>query len=205
MTAPVRTTRYRAVTWPLAAATGAAIVLASCGSSSSKTAATSPPTTGAAAPTAAAGSSASNTAVTLSTAAVSGVGTVLVNGSGRTLYMLTAEQGGKVVCTASNACTKYWSPATLPSGMSTGIAGSGAQASLLGTIKDASGQSRLTYGGWPVYTFVGDSSSGVAKGQGVTSFGGTWWVINPAGMPVTSSSGGTTSTTTGSSGYGGGY
>jgi predicted lipoprotein with Yx(FWY)xxD motif len=131
------------------------------------------------------------------------VGTVLVNGDGRTLYMLTAEQGGKIVCTVSSGCTKYWSPATLPVGVSSGVAGSGAQASLLGTVKDASGQSRLTYGGWPVYTFVGDTSSGVAKGQGVSSFGGTWWAINAAGMPVTSPSGGSTSTTKAPPGYSG--
>jgi hypothetical protein len=73
----------------------------------------------------------------------------------------------------------------LPSGMSQGIAGSGVQASLLGTVKSPAGDTRVTYGGWPLYTFVGDSGSGTAKGQGVKDSYGLWWALNPSGTPIT--------------------
>ena len=37
--------------------------------------------------------------MTVKAAMVPGVGTVLVNGDGRTLYLLTSEKGGKLTCT----------------------------------------------------------------------------------------------------------
>jgi predicted lipoprotein with Yx(FWY)xxD motif len=115
------------------------------------------------------------------------VGTVLVNGQGQTLYMLTSEKGGKITCTQANGCTQAWPETLLTNGVTTAKAGSGVQSSLLGTVKDANGDLEVTYNHWPLYTFSGDSGSGVAKGQGLTSFGGTWYVLNGSGNPVTSS------------------
>jgi predicted lipoprotein with Yx(FWY)xxD motif len=128
------------------------------------------------------------------------VGTVLVNGQGQTLYMLTSEQGGKITCTQANGCTQAWPETLLTNGATTAKAGSGVQSSLLGTLKDASGNREVTYNHWPLYTFSGDSGPGVAKGQGLTSFGGTLYVLNGSGNPVTSSLSGNTS-----SGGGNGY
>jgi hypothetical protein len=68
----------------------------------------------------------------------------------------------------------------------------------LGTVKDASGNLEVTYNHWPLYTFSGDSGPGVAKGQALTSLGGTWYVLNGSGNPVTSSQSGNASS-------GGGY
>jgi predicted lipoprotein with Yx(FWY)xxD motif len=186
---------------------GGALLLAACGSSSAKTATTSPATTGAApAATSPAASPAPVPAatVTVSTATVPKLGTVLVNGKGRTLYILSSEQGGKVTCVTGNGCTTFWPPAALPSGVTAGAAGTGAQASLLGTAKDPSGAARLTYGGWPLYTYSGDTGSGQANGEGVVSFGGTWTAITAGGMPATTTSS-TPATTSGGSGSGGGY
>jgi predicted lipoprotein with Yx(FWY)xxD motif len=181
--------------WLLAGglALGTAATVAACGSSSSGTAAGSPSSS------APAGAS-SAAAATISVKSVSGVGTVLVNGQGQTLYMLTSEKGGKITCTEANGCTKAWPETLLTSGAMTAKAGSGVQSSLLGTVKDASGKTEVTYNHWPLYTFSGDSGPGAAKGQGLTSFGGTWYVLNGSGNPVTSSSSGTTS-----SGSGNGY
>jgi predicted lipoprotein with Yx(FWY)xxD motif len=177
---------------------GAAATVAACGSSSSSgTAASSPGAT-------AAGTSPS-AAVTISAKSVPGFGTVLVNGQGQTLYMLTSEKGGKLTCTDDNGCTKVWPDTELPKGTTAAKAGSGIQASLLGTVKAASGALYVTYHGWPLYTFSGDSGPGAAKGQGITSFGGTWYVLNASGNPVTGShpqSG--TSPSAGSGGGGGG-
>ena len=163
-----------------------AATVAACGSSSSSTAASSP---GSSAP---AGAS-SAAAATISAKSVPGVGTVLVNGQGQTLYMLTSETGGKITCTQANGCTQAWPETLVTSGATAATAGSGVQASLLGTIKDATGNLEVTYNHWPLYTFSGDSGPGVAKGQGLTSFGGTWYVLNGSGNPVTSSPTGTAS------------
>ena len=177
-------------------ALGAAVTVAACGSSSSSSGA-------------AAGSSSSATAgassaaaVTISAKTVPGVGSVLVDGQGRTLYLLTSEKGGKITCTASNGCTEAWPEIVLASGTTAATAGSGVQSSLLGTVKDASGDLEVTYNGWPLYTFSGDSGPGVAKGEGISNFGGTWYVLNSSGNPVTSSQSSSTST---SSGGGNGY
>src|SRR5271169_3563215 len=119
--------------WLLAGtlALGAAATVAACGSSSSSTAASSP---GSSVPAGA--SSAASAAI--SAKSVPGVGTVLVNGQGQTLYMLTSEKGGKITCTAANGCTQAWPETVLINGATTATAGSGVQASLLGTVKDAS-------------------------------------------------------------------
>ena len=160
-------------------ALGTAVTVAACGSSSPSTAAGPP---GSSTPAGAA----SAVAATISTKSVHGVGTVLVNGQGQTLYMLTSEKGGKITCTQANGCTQAWPETLLTNGATTAKAGSGVQSSLLGTVKDASGNLEVTYNHWPLYTFSGDSGPGVAKGQALTSFGGTWYVLNGSGNPVTS-------------------
>jgi len=174
--------------WLLAGglALGTAATVAACGSSSSSTAAGSP---GSSAP---AGASPAASA-TISAKSVPGVGTVLVNGQGQTLYMLTSEKGGKITCTQANGCTQAWPETLLTHGATTAKAGSGVRSSLLGTVKDASGNLEVTYNHWPLYTFSGDSGPGVAKGQALTSFGGTWYVLNGSGNPVTTSQSGNAS------------
>jgi predicted lipoprotein with Yx(FWY)xxD motif len=176
---------------------GAAATVAACGSSSPGTAASSPGAT-------AAGTSPS-AAVTISAKSVPGVGTVLVNGQGQTLYMLTSEKGGKLTCTDASGCTKVWPDTELPKGMTAAKAGSGINGSLLGTVKAASGSLYVTYNGWPLYTFSGDSGPGAVKGQGLTSFGGTWYVLGTSGNPVTAQPQPASSSSTGSGGGGYGY
>jgi len=161
-------------------ALSAAAAVAACGSSSSSTAAGSPSGTAPASASPAA-------ATTISAKSVPGVGTVLVNGQGRTLYMLTSEKGGKITCTQANGCTQAWPETLLASGATVAAAGPGVQPALLGTVKDATGELEVTYNHWPLYTFAGDSGPGAATGQGLVSFGGTWYVLNSSGDPVTSS------------------
>jgi predicted lipoprotein with Yx(FWY)xxD motif len=174
-------------------ALGTAVTVAGCGSSSSGTAGGSP---GSSTPA----DASSAAAATISAKRVSGVGAVLVNGRGRTLYMLTSEKGGKITCTQANGCTQAWPETLLAGGATTAKAGGGVQSSLLGTVKDASGSLEVTYNHWPLYTFAGDPGPGVAKGQGVRSFGGAWYVLNGSGNPVTGSPSGNAS-----SGGGNGY
>jgi hypothetical protein len=76
-------------------------------------------------------------------------------------------------------------------------AGSGASASLLGTIKAGHTMSQVTYAGFPLYFFAGDAKAGQTNGEGTV---GKWYVANTHGglvkHPVTSTS---TTTTTSSS------
>ena len=194
-----RARRHRGVlrSWLLAGglALGTAATVAACGSSSPSTAGGSPGTAGGSPGSSAPARSSSAPSATISAKSVPGVGAVLVNGRGQTLYMLTSEKGGKITCTQANGCTQAWPETVLTSGTTTAKAGRGVQSSLLGTVKDANGGLEVTYNHWPLYTFSGDSGPGAAKGQGLTSFGGTWYVLNGSGNPVTS----------GSSGGGNGY
>ena len=155
----------------------AALVVAACGSSKSSTTAATSGTTA----TTAAGSAAG---VTIKAANVAPVGTVLVNGDGKTLYLLSSEKGGKLTCTDDNGCTKIWPDTELPAGVTAATAGAGVQASMLGTVKGSSGSLYVTYAGWPLYTFANDPGPGTANGEGIVSFGGTWMTLNPAGTPV---------------------
>ena len=179
------------------AATGAvvlgAVLLTACGSSGGTASAGSSgsaASTSSSAPstTAAAGQPASGgQGITLMTASVSGYGTILVDGTGHTLYILSSEQGGKITCTDANGCTKIWPDTELPAGMTSATAGPGVKPSLLSTVKDAAGSLYVTYGGWPLYTFSRDSAAGQVNGEGITSFGGTWYVLDASGNPVKSS------------------
>jgi hypothetical protein len=68
----------------------------------------------------------------------------------------------------------------------------------------------VTYAGWPLYTYVGDTAAGTANGQGLNINGGRWWAITPAGKVVTgkaggSNSGGGSGASYGSGSTGGGY
>jgi predicted lipoprotein with Yx(FWY)xxD motif len=42
----------------------------------------------------------------------------------------------------------------------------------------ADGMKQVTYGGHPLYTYLGDRSPGQTTGEGIQSFGGIWWVLS---------------------------
>lgn len=132
--------------------------------------------------------------MTIEAHTVGQLGTVLVDQNGKTLYLLSSETGGKLTCTDANGCTSHWPPVVLPSGVRSATAGMGADASKLGTEKDSSGDTLVTYNGWPLYTFSGDSAAGTANGEGISSFGGTWMAVTTAGTGVAPGGGGATTT-----------
>jgi predicted lipoprotein with Yx(FWY)xxD motif len=121
------------------------------------------------------------------------LGMILVDGSGRTLYLFEKDQPDQSAC--AGACVAAW-PVDQSSG--TPRAGSGAKAALLGTIKRGDGSTQVTYNHHPLYYYSGDSQPGQHNGQGLDAFGAKWFVVAPAGGAV---SGGATATT--GSGYGG--
>jgi hypothetical protein len=64
-------------------------------------------------------------------------------------------------------------------------------------MKLSDGETYPTYNGWLMYEYVSDPGPGYANGEGIKSFGGTWYVLDASGNPVTAKA-------SGSSG-GGGY
>ena len=132
------------------------------------------------------GSSNDANAVVLGTRSISGVGTVLDDSKGLTLYHLKTETNGSIQCTGG--CASTWLPVVASSG--TPAAPSGVSGTF-GTIKRPDGTLQVTFDGMPLYTYTGDSGPGQANGQGV---GGVWFAVTTAAAK-----------SGGSSGKGGGY
>jgi predicted lipoprotein with Yx(FWY)xxD motif len=117
------------------------------------------------------------------TGTVRGLGTVLVNGQGLTLYMFVPDhQRGKSTC--YKQCADGWPPLRLPTGVTTPVAGGRAEASLLGTTTRKDGGEQVTYNGWPLYLWQVDTAPGEATGQGLNSLGGLWYVLSPKGKVI---------------------
>jgi predicted lipoprotein with Yx(FWY)xxD motif len=137
-----------------------------------------------------------------SAADVPGLGMVVVDGRGRTVYLLMSGDHKNVACNDTSGCTKVWPDLPLPEGTSPATAASGLQASLLSTMKLGDGETYPTYNGWLMYEYVGDSGPGQAHGQSIQSFGGTWYALSPAGMPVMAAAApAASSSTSGGNGY----
>ncbi len=133
--------------------------------------------------------------------ASSGLGRILVDGRGRTLYLFEKDKHGKSSCTGQ--CAGFWPP-LIASGKP--LATAGAKASLLGTTRRPDGRLQVTYNHHPLYTFVKDKSKGQTNGEGVNAFGAEWYALSPSGAKVDKSK--ATSTDTGppmTGGYGDGY
>jgi predicted lipoprotein with Yx(FWY)xxD motif len=143
--------------------------------------------------------------VTVSARTVSGVGTVLTDQSGKTLYSPQQEAGGMIKCTAS--CLSFWFPVTVGNGAAPHAAST--VTGTLGTIQRPDGGVRqLTYDGKPLYTFRLDSGPGQVHGNNFSDqFGGqsfTWHVVTTSGgaaTPGQSSSSPSYSYQGGNSGY----
>jgi predicted lipoprotein with Yx(FWY)xxD motif len=116
---------------------------------------------------------------TVVSTAKTGLGQVLVNSRGRTLYLFGADRNGKSAC--SGKCATFWPP-LIANGASR--AAGGAKTSMLGTIKRSDGRRQVTYNHHPLYTFVKDTKKGQTHGEGVSAFGAKWDAVSPAGAKV---------------------
>lgn len=132
------------------------------------------------------------------------LGSVLVDAEGRTLYELSADRPGAPACTGS--CLAVWPPLELASGVRTASAGPGVSVPL-GILDRPGGHRQITAKGMPLYTYVGDTGPDQVNGQGIRTFGGTWYAVTPSGTPVTTAAGTSPSPspTSGGGGYGAGY
>jgi predicted lipoprotein with Yx(FWY)xxD motif len=114
------------------------------------------------------------TPVAISVGSAPEVGKVIVDSKGFTLYYFEKDQGEKSAC--YGACAKAWPPL-----IGSGKAEGGAMSSELGTTNRKDGTTQVTYAGWPLYTFEGDSKPGEANGTDSKAFGASWYPLHPNG------------------------
>jgi predicted lipoprotein with Yx(FWY)xxD motif len=139
-----------------------------------------------------------NAPTTLATAHNSVVGeTIVVNSSGRTLYVLKPETTHHLLC-KTQSCFKIWHPVKVSSRNAKLTEASGIKGKL--GILHRDGFNQVTLAGDPLYTFAFDTAKGQASGQGIHSFGGTWHVVTATASttmtPTTTTPTTTTPTTT---------
>jgi predicted lipoprotein with Yx(FWY)xxD motif len=102
-------------------------------------------------------------------------GIALVDRRGFALYRFTHDT--KPASTCYGACATAWPPYLVPSKLTH----SSADNRLVGTVRRTDGRLQVTYGGHPLYYYVGDRRPGQVLCQGVTEFGGVWDVVAPSG------------------------
>ena len=109
-----------------------------------------------------------------------GLGVILTEASGRTVYLFTMDEPSQSHCIGG--CALAWPP-LLTVGSPTpeeGVAND-----RLDSFKREDGYLQVTYNGWPLYYFAPDGMPGDTLGQGV---GDVWFVVSPAGEIVTMTS-----------------
>jgi len=153
-------------------------LLAAAGCASSTSTSSSTPAAGSSGSASAQGGGSAMTITTKSGSA----GTYLTDGSGRTVYLWVKDPMGKSVC--DGACAGAWPPVTT-TGSPT--ASGSAMSSALSTFTRSDGTKQVLYDGHALYYFVGDTSPGATKGQGLDGFGAKWWLVAPTGSGITSS------------------
>jgi predicted lipoprotein with Yx(FWY)xxD motif len=108
------------------------------------------------------------------------VGRILTTGNGFTVYAFTRDRRNKDRCAKISGCTQTW-PMIVTHGRPQ--AGRGVKRSMLGTIK-VGGKTQVTYGGHPLYGYVGDSSPGATDYVNQSAFGGRWPAVSAKGKMV---------------------
>jgi predicted lipoprotein with Yx(FWY)xxD motif len=106
---------------------------------------------------------------------------VLVNSAGLPIYLLTGDSKSHPECTGSQ-CLSAW-PAVRSKSKNPTL-GKGVKGKV--AIWHHNGMNQVTLNGHPLYTYAADSA-GSASGQGLKSFGGTWWLLTAGGSPMANS------------------
>jgi predicted lipoprotein with Yx(FWY)xxD motif len=113
-------------------------------------------------------------------------GTVLATPGHMALYLLSDEKPGHITC--NSGCLSIWPPLLLGAHQRRPQAGAGMRGTL-GVLQRGTSR-QVTYNGFPLYTYAGDPGPATTTGQGIVSFGGTWYLVRAsaksrAATPVT--------------------
>ncbi|MFE2342263.1 SCO0930 family lipoprotein [Streptomyces sp. NPDC059431] len=125
-------------------------------------------------PAAAAAPAASAKAGELAVREAPGIGGVVTDGSGATLYRFDKDTAEPSHSACEGACATTWPPVPADDAK----VAAGIDAGLLGAVERPDGIRQLTLAGWPVYRYAKDTQAGDTKGEGV---GGTWHALAPNG------------------------
>ena len=91
-------------------------------------------------------------------------------------FLLATEKGGHLHCTASNGgCPSIWPPLLVSKGSKIGV-GKGVKGKI-GEVSRSKTLDQVTFNSYPVYSYTGDSGPAQQNGEGITSFGGTWYMV----------------------------
>lgn len=129
-------------------------------------------------------------------------GSYLVDSLGKSLYVFAADSPNTSTCTG--ACAAVWPPLIVAQGQ-TAQAQTGVNSSMIGSITRSDGTQQVTYNGQPLYRYSQDQIPGQTNGQGITSFGALWYLVQPNGSPLISSSAAGTAAGYGAAGTAAGY
>jgi predicted lipoprotein with Yx(FWY)xxD motif len=165
----------------VALAAAAAVSLGACGTTSTLAGTPSPAPAAASAPVPVAPLAPAGPALTASP--TDALGTVVVDGTGFTLYRFDKDKPKPSKSNCNGACAAQWPPVVVTSAEAVkDVQLDGVDRAAVGTVKRADGALQLTIGGWPVYRFGGDKQAGDTAGQGV---GKTWFAVAPSGKKAT--------------------
>jgi predicted lipoprotein with Yx(FWY)xxD motif len=117
-------------------------------------------------------------ATPISLGEAAGVGKILVDEEGMTLYYFQKDQKGSGKSKCEGACAEAWPP-LITEGEPEAMAG--VKAAMLGTIERSDGTTQVTYAGWPLYTFVADQKPGEDNGTDSKAFGASWYPLHSNG------------------------
>ncbi len=109
-------------------------------------------------------------------------GHYLTDGSGRSLYIFSADKKGSGESACFDQCARAWPPVVTEGEPS--LSG-GLVESQVGHIKRKDGKVQMTYQGHPLYYFSMDKGSERASGHGKEGFGGKWLLLGGDGKPLT--------------------
>jgi predicted lipoprotein with Yx(FWY)xxD motif len=143
----------------------AALILSACGSSTSST------STQSAAPTVVSTAIAHNPKLHGAK--------VLVDSKGFVLYAFGKDPTNTFHSHCLGGCEASWPPLILSG--SAPVASGAALGTQLGAVKRPNGKLQVAYAGHLLYTYALERRPGAALGNGVSSFGGTWHALSPAG------------------------
>lgn len=115
--------------------------------------------------------------------AQTGIGEVVVDVDGMTVYAYDRDQPGTNASACDSTCLQMWPPVTSDTTRPE-VAGVGG---VIGTIPGPLGGHQVTVNGMPLYLFAGDPRPGSVAGQGMDNL---WWALNPAGEKITNAPGG---------------
>jgi predicted lipoprotein with Yx(FWY)xxD motif len=107
------------------------------------------------------------------------LGRIVVDRTGRTLYLFERDKNRRSAC--NGPCAQEWPP-LLSYGKP--FARAHVTPSQLGTSRRRDGSEQVTYAGHPLYRFTADTKPGQTNGEGLEEFGGGWDVLSPAGKKI---------------------